>query len=83
LFLGESFEECAAREVMEETGLDVDNIEFLTVTNHVFLEEVKLVYIVYIFMQTVVADPNKQPLNVELDKCDGWDWYGSWISENL
>ncbi|CAL5396513.1 unnamed protein product [Camellia sinensis] len=34
--LGESFEECAAREVKEETGLDIHNIEFLTVTNNIF-----------------------------------------------
>ncbi|KAH0837500.1 hypothetical protein AYO21_04991 [Fonsecaea monophora] len=35
LEFGESFEECAAREVREETGLDVGDIEFLTATNDV------------------------------------------------
>ncbi|KIX94818.1 uncharacterized protein Z520_09508 [Fonsecaea multimorphosa CBS 102226] len=35
LEFGESFEECAAREVCEETGLDVAEIEFLTATNDV------------------------------------------------
>ncbi|OAL38970.1 hypothetical protein AYO20_01721 [Fonsecaea nubica] len=35
LEFGESFEECAAREVCEETGLDVGEMEFLTATNDV------------------------------------------------
>jgi len=35
LEFGESFEECAAREVMEETGLDVEDVKFLTATNDV------------------------------------------------
>ncbi|OAP64355.1 hypothetical protein AYL99_00327 [Fonsecaea erecta] len=35
LEFGESLEECAAREVREETGLEVDEIEFLTATNDV------------------------------------------------
>ena len=33
---GESFAECAKREVLEETGLDVDNFEFLAATNDIF-----------------------------------------------
>ncbi|KIW70147.1 hypothetical protein PV04_02447 [Phialophora macrospora] len=40
LEFGESFEDCAAREIMEETGLDVEDVEFLTATNDVMpLEE--------------------------------------------
>ena len=36
--MGESFEECARREVEEETGLEIapDGIRFLTATNSVF-----------------------------------------------
>lgn len=75
LSLGESFEECAAREVKEETGLNIDAVEFLTVTNNVLDKEAKPAHIVCIFMRAVVADPNQQPLNVEPEKCDGWDWY--------
>ena len=39
LEFGESFEDCAAREVMEETGLGVEEIKFLTATNDVMPSE--------------------------------------------
>ncbi|XP_059648628.1 nudix hydrolase 1-like [Cornus florida] len=75
LEFGESFEECAAREVKEETGLDIEKIEFLTVTNNVFSAEAKPVHVVVIFLRAVLADPHQLPRNIEPDMCDGWDWY--------
>jgi 8-oxo-dGTP diphosphatase len=75
MVVGESFEECATREVKEETGLDIDNIELLTVTNNLFLNEVKPSQYVAIFMRAVLADPHQEPQNVEPDFCDGWGWY--------
>ncbi|XP_071927573.1 nudix hydrolase 1-like [Coffea arabica] len=75
LEFGESFEECAAREVKEETGLDVRETEYLTVTNSVFSERAKLVHLVCIFIRAVLVDDNQQPQNLEPEKCDGWDWY--------
>lgn len=70
---GESFEECAAREVKEETGLDIDRIEFLTVTNNVFPANQS--HYVTILMRAVSADPHQLPQNLEPHKCSGWDWY--------
>ncbi|XP_047951814.1 nudix hydrolase 1-like [Salvia hispanica] len=64
LEFGESFEECAAREVKEETGLHIQNIEFLTATSNVA-----------IMMRAVLADPDQIPQNLEPEKCEGWDWY--------
>lgn len=76
LEFGEKFEECAAREVREETGLEIDNIEFLTATNNVFSNEPKPpVHIVCIFMRAELSDPDQLPQTLEPDKCDGWDWY--------
>ncbi|KAF5450131.1 hypothetical protein F2P56_030506 [Juglans regia] len=75
LEFGESFEECAARELKEETGLDIDKVEYLTVTNTLFLEEPKPSHYVTIFMRAFLADPNQVPQNLEPQKCDGWDWY--------
>ncbi|XP_059448194.1 nudix hydrolase 1 [Corylus avellana] len=75
LEFGESFEECGARELMEETGLGIEKVELLTVTNNLFLEEPKPSHYVTIFLRAVLADPEQVPQNLEPGKCDGWDWY--------
>lgn len=36
LEFGESWEDCAAREVLEETGMIVKNVQFLAATNDIF-----------------------------------------------
>ncbi|KAI7753069.1 hypothetical protein M8C21_003354 [Ambrosia artemisiifolia] len=75
LEFGESFEECAAREVKEETGLDIKDIQFITVTNNVFTEAAKQLHVVAVIMRASLVDPEQLPQNVEPEKCDGWDWY--------
>ncbi|KAK9750516.1 hypothetical protein RND81_02G202300 [Saponaria officinalis] len=75
LEFGESFEECASREVKEETGLEITNLELLTVTNNIFHDAPKPLHYVTVFMRAVPVDPNQVPLNLEPEKCDGWDWY--------
>ncbi|XP_047307275.1 nudix hydrolase 1-like [Impatiens glandulifera] len=75
---GETFKECAIREVKEETGLDIENVEFLTATNNIFELEAKqssVVHLVCIFMRGFLTDPNQVPQTMEPDKCVGWDWY--------
>ncbi|XP_016548480.2 uncharacterized protein LOC107848275 isoform X1 [Capsicum annuum] len=69
---GESFEECAEREVKEETGLEIDKAEYLTVTNNIISEKV---HVVCIFVRAVLADVNQKPETLEPEKCAGWDWY--------
>ncbi|XP_022887473.1 nudix hydrolase 1-like [Olea europaea var. sylvestris] len=69
LEFGESFGQSAAREV-EETGLDITEIEFLTVTNNVLSDPKPLQFIVFL-----LPDPNQMPINLDPEKCDGWDWY--------
>jgi len=56
---GESFEECAAREVLEETGLEVGELRFLTATNSVF-DDVKKHYVT-IFMGCRLRDDAAEP----------------------
>ncbi|CAL5399541.1 unnamed protein product [Camellia sinensis] len=80
LEFGESFEECAAREVKEETGLDIHNIEFLTVANDIFSDGANPPeHRVVIFMRALpilpVPDHDQVPQNHEPEKCGGWDWY--------
>ncbi|XP_076914936.1 nudix hydrolase 1-like [Bidens hawaiensis] len=71
LELGESLEECAAREVKEETGLDIKNIETLT-TKNLYIDAT---HINATYMRAQLVDPTQTPQNIEPDKCEGWEWY--------
>ncbi|KAI7501575.1 hypothetical protein KC367_g2785 [Hortaea werneckii] len=73
---GESFEQCATREVEEETGLAITDVRFLTATNSVFHETTK--HYVTIFMTAVARSADDglepEPKVMEPDKCEGWSW---------
>ena len=66
---GESWEECARRETLEETGLAVENVRFLGLTNDVFEEEKH-----YITIAMVADWVDGEPELCEPDKCLGWKW---------
>ncbi len=71
LEFNESWEECAIRETMEETGLKIKNIRFATATNDISLAEGT--HYVTIFM---IADYDSGELqNMEPEKCECWDWF--------
>lgn len=87
LDLGESFEDCAVREVLEETGiiLKPKNVRFLTATND-FVDEDRKHYVT-IFMGYSLPVPTEEengarlepqigfePRNMEPEKCEGWEW---------
>lgn len=36
---GETFEDCAKREIAEETGMHITNLRFMTLTNNIFKDE--------------------------------------------
>ncbi|KAI2788471.1 Nudix hydrolase 1 [Penicillium oxalicum] len=59
LEFGESFETCAEREILEETGLKIRNIHYLTATNTVFVAENK--HYVTIFMGATLENEQDQP----------------------
>lgn len=66
----ESFEHCAKREVMEETGVEIENVRFARVSNIKAYAPKHYVHI------GLVADWKKgEPRVLEPDKCEGWDWY--------
>lgn len=72
LEFGETTEECAAREVLEETGLQVSNLQFLTATNDYMEAEGK--HYVTLFMVGVRDSENEDPRVLEPEKCEGWEW---------
>ena len=71
LEFGESWEECARRETLEEAGIEIKNIRFGAVTNDIFEKENK--HYITIF---IVADFDSGEVKVmEPDKCEKWEWF--------
>jgi 8-oxo-dGTP diphosphatase len=69
----ETFESCGKKEVRRETGLDVEEIEFLSATNNLSQGEKRSTHSVSIFMiakyiagEPTIADP---------EKCLAWKWF--------
>lgn len=66
----ESFEECARREVAEETGISIREIHFVYTVNCIFDSGA---HYVTIFMRAEV-DEATEAQNLEPEKCEGWSW---------
>jgi 8-oxo-dGTP diphosphatase len=75
LEVGESPEECAAREILEETGLQVKNIRFLTATNDILKEDGKHYITMFVVCERMSEEEEARVM--EVDKCEGWEW-SSW-----
>ncbi|KAJ5776059.1 uncharacterized protein N7511_001070 [Penicillium nucicola] len=73
LEFGESFETCAEREVLEETGQKISDVRFLTAANSIV--DGKKHYVT-IFMGARVS-ANEEPKIMEPEKCEAWEWI-SW-----
>lgn len=71
LEFGESWEECARRETLEETGLEIENIRFATATNDLFKKENKH----YITILMVADWVEGEARILEPEKCEKWDWF--------
>ena len=66
---GESIEDCTKREVLEETGMEVDNVKFLFVYN---MKD----YTDHCVNIAVTCEwKSGEPRTMEPDKNEGWDWY--------
>jgi 8-oxo-dGTP diphosphatase len=73
LEFGEPIEDCAKRELFEETGLTIINIRSGPYTNDIFKTEQK--HYITLF---VIADYDSGVLTVkEPNKCETWGWF-SW-----
>jgi len=73
LELNESIEDCVKREVFEETGLSINNIQHIAYTNDIFTQEQKHYVTLFVAAQYVSGKLEiKEP-----EKCEKWDWF-SW-----
>ena len=72
LEFNESWENCARREVHEETGIKIKNIRFVTATNDILKKENK--HIITLFMLADFASGKVQIK--EPDRCERWEWFG-------
>ncbi len=57
LEFGESWEDCAKREVLEETGLSVDDVKFLAATNDLFTDDNKHYVTIWVECNWVSGEP--------------------------
>ena len=73
LEFGEEIIACAAREVLEETGLAISNANIGPFTNDVFMEEHKHYITVYVIGDSLEGEAQR----LEPEKCEGWQWF-SW-----
>jgi len=68
---GETVEQCAAREVEEETGLHVCRISQGPYVGNVFPSEGKH----YVTLFALATCDDGEPAVMEPEKCSGWAWF--------
>src|SRR3989344_3833634 len=66
----ESFDECAKRETKDECGIETENIRFQFAAN-----VRKYPPNHYLHIGLIAYRKSGEPLILEPEKCDGWDWY--------
>lgn len=71
LEFGESPDDCARREVLEETGLQLNTLQNGAFVSDIFPEVNKH----YITLLVVSHDASGEPQLLEPEKCEGWQWF--------
>ncbi|KAK4446386.1 NUDIX hydrolase domain-like protein [Podospora aff. communis PSN243] len=74
LEFGETPLQCAERETLEETGLQVRAEKIVAVTNDIFQENNKHYITLFVVCQRCGASENQEPMTLEPEKCEGWSW---------
>lgn len=78
LEFNESWEDCAIRETLEETGLKIKNLRFGTATNDIFKKENKHYITIYMVADYVSGETKI----MEPEKCEKWEWF-EWDEKKL
>ncbi len=73
LEFGESVEECAKRELLEETGLIPATVRQGPWVENVMEEEQKHYITIFVFIDQFAGEPSL----MEPHKCEGWEWFPS------
>lgn len=70
---GETFEEAARKEIIEETGLTLQNLHIVALTNNLrtYQESGKH----YVSVTFLCTDFKGVPKVMEPEKCESWGWY--------
>lgn len=71
LEIGETVTECAQREVLEETGLQIINAKHAAFTDAIF----RMAGHEYITLYVAANHQVGEPRVMEPDKCDCWQWF--------
>lgn len=66
----ESFEGCAKRETLEETGIEIENVRFVRLMN---LKTYTPKH--YVDIGLAADWKSGEPQVLEPEKCEGWGWY--------
>ncbi len=76
LEFGEQFEDCAARELKEETGLSARHYELGPYSNDLFADAGEQYVTIFVVARGILG----RPVNLEPHKCEGWAWFkwGEW-----
>lgn len=69
---GETFEECAIREIKEETGMDIEDPKVIAVTNN--LKTFKNEGVHYISVVLLAKSFSGEAKVMEKEKCEEWIW---------
>jgi len=71
LEFGETVDQCARREVLEETGLTLGEIRSGPWSNDLFATEGKHYVTLFLLADAPIGEPELR----EPEKCEGWGWY--------
>lgn len=71
LEFGETWEECARREALEEVGVHIKNVRFLAVTNDIFPTEDKHYLSIWLEADWAAGEPK----SLEPEKVVGIEWH--------